>query len=340
MAGYRRRTKGTAEYWELTWRENGQARTESLGRVSNLRESEVRRIAERKTRELILAAHTVLKPQQSFTAYAREYLDWHADEYPASSERIQQIIEQHILAHFKGTLDGVCQLDVEAYKKQRLRAGAAAETVAKELRTLSAMLNRAKDLGYIAINACKLVTRPKSLEQAGILFYTQDEMQAIYKACVEPWHKYAWMFYAGTGARRMEGLNLKWREVGTDELKLISTGEERTKSGQARALPLSIGAQEALEFFRTWEQRSDLYVLPRITPPSLSRRAAKCIARAKLPGSLHTFRHTFISRLAENSEIPVLAIKEWAGHSSLQVTEKYMHLRPSATSELLRATRI
>ncbi len=340
MAGYRRRAKGGREYWELTWRENGKARTESLGPANRLRESEVRELAKRKSRSLLLTEHTLLKPQQSFADYARSYLEWHASEYPASSWRIESILTLHLLEHFTGTLHGVCQLDIERYKVKRLRACAAPETVAKEMRTLSAMLNRAIDLGLLTTNPCRLVGKPKSLQQSGILFYTSAELDLIYGACVEEWHKYAWMFYAGTGARRMEGLSLKWPQVGREELKLVSTGEERTKSGQARILPLTVGAQEALAFFKAWPQRSDLYVLPRIEPESLSRRAAKCIQRAGLPGSLHTFRHTFISHLASDVNIPIIAIKEWAGHSTIRVTERYMHLRESAADVILKAKRI
>lgn len=339
MAGYRRRTKAGRTYWELTWRENGKTKTASLGPIDQLRESEVRTIARTKGRELVLADHTTLIPRQSFSDFAQEYLEWHAAEYPASHWRVESIFTLHLLSHFTGTLDDVSQLDVERFKSDRLRV-VAPGTVAKELRTLSAMLTRAVDLGILHRNPCRLVKAPKSLESHGIRFYTESEMEAIYRASVEGWHKFAWMLYAGTGARRMEGLNLRWKDVGKEALRLISTGEERTKSGLSREIPLSIGAQEALEYLRTWKGKSDLHVLPRIAPESLSRRAIKCIARAGLTGSLHRFRHTFITRLAMNPGIPIHVIKEWAGHSSISVTENYMHFRPSATDEILKGTRI
>ena len=204
-----------------------------------------------------------------------------------------------------------------------------------------AILNRAAKLGEIDRNPAILVKAPRSLEHSGgFRFFSTPELQKIYTTgTFEEWHKFAWMLYAGTGARRGEGLNLKWREVGADTIKLISTGEERTKSGLAREVPISKGVAEALEFFRTWENKSDLYVLPRITPPSLSRVAARCIRRAGCNGSLHTFRHTFISHLASDASIPIIAIKHWAGHSTIAVTEKYMHLRPSVTDEILRGMR-
>jgi len=341
MAGYRRRTnRNGSESWELTWREKGKPCTLSLGPVAALREPEVREIARRKDRELALAEHGTNKPHRSFATACAEYLAWHVHEYPDSHWRVDDIVTRRLLVHFTGTLEGVSQLDVERFKLARLNdePQPAPATVTKELRTLSAILNRCVKLGQLTRNPAALVKAPRSLNnRKGYPFFTADELQLVYtKGAIEPWHKYAWMLYAGSGARRMELLNLKWADVGSDTLHLVSTGEERTKSGQGRDVPISAGAREALAFFRTWEKRSDLYVLPRVHPSSLSRIAIKCIKRAKLTGSLHKFRHTFISRLAMVPEIPVLAIKEWAGHSTLAVTEKYMHLRPSVTDDILR----
>jgi site-specific recombinase XerD len=44
---------------------------------------------------------------------------------------------------------------------------------------------------------------------------------------------------------------------------------------------------------------------------------------------VHILRHTFCSRLAMRSA-PARAIQELAGHSELQMTQRYMHLSPAA----------
>jgi integrase len=346
MAGYRKRTNGRADYWELTWVEHGKNRTQSLGRVDQLRESEVRELARRKGRDLILNEHAVVKPQLGFADWCRQYLEWHASEYPHSHKRVAQIVEQYLLAHFTGTLHGVSQIDVERYKRWRTEPidGKAPEagTVIKEMRTLKAILNRAVALGLIDVNPAELVKPPRSLNhRKGFEYYTPEELQLLYtKGCVDAWHRWAWQLYASTGSRRMELLNLKWSEVGADMVHLVSTGEERTKSGEGRDVPLMASALEALAFFRSWEHKSDLYVLPRVHPASVSRIAARCIRRAGLKGSLHTLRHTFASNLAMDARIPVSAIKEWMGHSTIRVTEQYMHLRQGATHEILKGMRL
>lgn len=350
MAGYRKRAKGKAEYWELTWVEHGKSHTQSLGRIDKLRETEVREIARRKGRELILTEHAIVKPQLGFAEWCRQYLEWHSSEYPHSHKRVAQIVEQYLLAHFTGTLAGVSQIDVERYKKWRSESrGAKGDktapqpgTITKEMRTLKAILNRAVAIGIITVNPAALVKAPRSLNhRKGFQYFTPDELQALYtKGCVEDWHRWAWQLYASTGARRQELMNLKWSDVGTETLHLVSTGDERTKSGEGRNVPLMASALEAFAFFRSHPGKSDLYVLPRIAGPSMSRIAAKCIRRAGLTGSLHTLRHTFASNLARDPRIPVTAIKAWMGHSTLRVTEQYMHLRDDDTNAIMRELRL
>jgi len=43
---------------------------------------------------------------------------------------------------------------------------------------------------------------------------------------------------------------------------------------------------------------------------------------------IHSLRHTCATRLV-NNDIDLYVVKEWLGHSSIQVTEKYAHLSPS-----------
>ncbi len=53
-------------------------------------------------------------------------------------------------------------------------------------------------------------------------------------------------------------------------------------------------------------------------------------------GRVHILRHTFCSRLAARN-VPMLSIKELAGHQSLETTQRYMHLSSAAPRDALRA---
>ncbi len=50
----------------------------------------------------------------------------------------------------------------------------------------------------------------------------------------------------------------------------------------------------------------------------------------------YILRHTFCSRLAARN-VPMLTIKELAGHQSLETTQRYMHLSQAAPREGIRA---
>jgi site-specific recombinase XerD len=41
----------------------------------------------------------------------------------------------------------------------------------------------------------------------------------------------------------------------------------------------------------------------------------------------HALRHTFVSRLVQRG-VPILSVKELAGHKTIDVTLKYAHLAP------------
>jgi site-specific recombinase XerD len=43
---------------------------------------------------------------------------------------------------------------------------------------------------------------------------------------------------------------------------------------------------------------------------------------------MHTFRHTFISRLVQRG-VPLVTVKELAGHKTMDMTLRYAHLAPN-----------
>lgn len=124
-----------------------------------------------------------------------------------------------------------------------------------------------------------------------------------------------------TGMRRREGLALDWRAVGADEIRIVSTEHERTKSGRWRLIPLSEGARDALETLGRGR------VLPEILPKSLSRWFEDDLRAADVEGTLHDLRHTFCSHLVM-SGTPLRTVQALAGHSTVKVTERYAHLSP------------
>ena len=172
---------------------------------------------------------------------------------------------------------------------------------------------------------------PKLLDSKPHRFYEVDELLELYKAA-DPMHAPLWKLFANTGMRRGEGLMLRWSWIGKKSIRILSTVDERTKSGDWREIPLSDGANEALEAIK----KNGEYVLPRIRPESLSRAFLRDAASAKLDGSLHTLRHTYISHLVR-SGVPLRTVQIFAGHTHYSTTEKYAYLSPGeAPAQALR----
>lgn len=340
------RLRPRGPYWELAWSgpdvdpATGKKRrhTRNLGRRADVPKRDAELALRQLQRELFGIEHHIAPPDSpTVDRWRAEYLDWHAREYPHSHYRTRQILEQHLPATWgPRRLDSITDADVE-HAKAAWRAGYKDQTVIKHLRTVRAWLNRAVELRLLARSPADTVKAPKILDSAPPYYYETDELEALYLASSfdqhhpdDPqhaaWHAPAWKWLANTGLRRGEALIQRRGWVKDDHLRVLSTGEERTKSGKWREIPLFPGAREALEALDALLGDRE-HVLPRVTSPSLSRAAEKCIARAELPGSLHTLRHTFGSHLAKDPSVPVRTIQEWMGHASVRTTEIYLHLR-------------
>jgi len=54
---------------------------------------------------------------------------------------------------------------------------------------------------------------------------------------------------------------------------------------------------------------------------------------------LHALRHSCASRLV-NAGIDLYVVKEWLGHSSIQITERYAHLNPTKLAQAAEALEV
>ena len=332
------RQRGAA--WTLCWSEGGQEIRRSLGRIPVAEAREALRLKRDELKRARLAGIVEFPSGRvpTFRQFAMEYLHWHEREYPASTERIAQLVKQHLIPHFGDTaLDRLSKTQAERYKTGRK---AKAETVSKELRTLQAVLNRAVYLELITRNPVKGVKPPRGMDSRPPRWYTELELQAIYahskplagdeaakgRPVNSPVSDYApvWRLLANTGLRRAEAQQLKWADVTCTSLRVLSQEGARTKSGKWRQVPLSSGAQAALKALKAMTKG---HVLPRMHAGSLSRAFSLALQRAGLDGSLHCLRHTFCAHLVSQG-VPLRTVQVLAGHASVTTTERYAHLAP------------
>jgi integrase len=303
------------ERWYLNWSENGRQRRKSLGRITE-HEADLRR----KAKEIELSTgQRIFVASALFETHLERYLTWHRSQFPDSHFRVRQISEQHF-GDFRGFgLSQIQSSSIEKWKSARMMQ-VSRESVAKELRTLKAIFRKAVEWGEIEKNPTQYVEAPKNLTSEPIVWYTKTDLARLYKMH----HGLTWRLMANTGLRRTEAQQLRWVQVDLkrETLDVVSSFEERTKSGRWRQVPLSKGALIALKGLA---KKDAVHVLPRITAESLSRAFLQDVARCGLGGSLHSLRHTYGAHLVM-AGVPLRTVQVLMGHASFKTTERYAHI--------------
>ena len=134
---------------------------------------------------------------------------------------------------------------------------------------------------------------------------------------------------ADTGCRLSEMLNLKYEDINF-ETNLISIWVN--KGDKPRSIPMTRRVKNILA-----SRQADNLVKPFTVNKDQAERAWNWVRREMglkedKEFLLHALRHTCASRLI-NQGVDLYVVKEWLGHSSIQITERYAHLNPSKLME-------
>ena len=194
-------------------------------------------------------------------------------------------------------------------------------TINRKLASLSKCLTTAVHLGVIDKKP-----RIKRLREAlnRVRWYSDDELERMIQFCISQGNARfgLWLrFQADTGLRFSETLSLRWEDI-QDNVAVLTD----TKGDKPRGVPLTKGAQDAVRnaygnrgpfdwatksHIRQWWNRIRLHM-----QWDDDKQAVP-----------HALRHTFVSRLVQRG-VPILSVKELAGHKTIDVTLKYAHLAP------------
>jgi integrase len=231
--------------------------------------------------------------------------------------------------------DAMAALAIEPSKAKKTGAACRLRTAATRNRyktTLSAVLKWAQRRGWIADNPARLVAaRPENNKRAR--FLTTDERARLLAACkrspsaaLYP----ATVMLLATGARLMEIMSLRWRDV---DLAAATITIHTSKNGDARRVPL---ADEAVAVLRRWHAHGDSGRAPSAlvfpaesdaTKPADLRRSWRTVLRRAEVTDFrrHDLRHSAASALASGGA-SLLAIGAVLGHRSASATKRYAHL--------------
>ncbi len=141
-----------------------------------------------------------------------------------------------------------------------------------------------------------------------------------------------------TGCRKQEILGLEWERVDLTR-ELFYLQGEHTKSAKRRSVPINQTARAVLVrrlAFRSENCPHSPWVFTHSDGKRIKDLRRSFTTACRKAGiwdfRIHDLRHTCAS-LAISEGVPLAAIRDLLGHSSVTVTERYAHLKPEAARE-------
>ena len=218
-----------------------------------------------------------------------------------------------------------------------------AYTVQRHRRVMQRIFNFGIERELLDVNPMKYVKAPKADPRTPPIL-TEAELTRLTTACDDMLGLIVHMG-AATGMRVGEMTRLTWDDpdltLPHPSILIRSTPEHRTKSGKSRRIPITRALRDALAEhaakYRFALASPYLFAHPVTTRTakrgeqirSFNGAFRRAVARAGLPKHLrmHDLRHRFVTmQLAAGR--PVAAVSAYVGHSSILVTQQYLHLVP------------
>ncbi|MDX2053056.1 MAG: tyrosine-type recombinase/integrase [Polyangiaceae bacterium] len=299
---------------------------------------------ERQLRASLIAPVRLAKEVPTFSTYATDFLKTYVatNNKPSEQAAKASMLKHHLLPAFgEMRLDHIKTHSIEQFKAQLLSLGLGRKRVNNILACLGKMLRYAHEIELI-----ETVARVKLLkvQPPKFDFLTFEEYQRLIDAVkIEPERRALLLAGGDAGLRQGELMALQWGDVdlvaGTLTVRRSSwRGILGTpKSGRERKIPLTARLSAALKRHR--HLRGELVFCHTDGSPLTQSAIEAALRFACKRGGLrpigsHVLRHTFCSHLAMRGAAPK-AVQELAGHSTLTMTLRYMHLAPSALYEAI-----
>jgi integrase len=167
---------------------------------------------------------------------------------------------------------------------------------------VSSMFNYAMEEGYIEKNPVRQTSNYYIPQKGKVIFYSREQLDIIWNEINPFWIDHI-RFMLHTGLRKGEMINLLWENVNYApsgvSITITSSYEWLTKTGKSRTIPLNATASGIID---RWKGKHREYVFTnekgkKIHPNQPYNALKKVLIDKKIPGDIHTLRHTFASNL-------------------------------------------
>lgn len=287
----------------------------------------------------------------------RNYLDnayypkW-ADSNHKSPKRTKQILEFNFHIFMKKRIDEINTYDLDKWRTSKQDGtfkGPVIEATLQHSKTQprtqkpssNATINRAEGVLRAALNkavewdiieATKIKKR-KSLPTAKTAgkFMIDDEIDRLYGA-MENWSGYFPVLIKlllNTGLRPKEAYTLEWSNIDLNDKRTITVVAEHAKNGYMRTVGINNTLHTILSNWRL-ENTNPKFVFPGASPNKHIVRVQKSWDKLTKQTNMQQYRlydcrHSFASKMANNPKIPLKVVSRILGHSSISMTEIYVH---------------
>jgi integrase len=167
--------------------------------------------------------------------------------------------------------------------------------------------------------------------------YTTEEVEMLIAGCRE-WLRPVITTLAFTGMRIGELINLRWEDVDLKENVIhVCVREDWKPKGRCdRAIPMHPRVREVI----ISRPLGKFVFLGCMHGKLKENRTLECFKKDRdrlgiHKGTLHTFRHFFISMCASSGKVPLATCMAWVGHKDAETVWCYYHLSETASREAM-----
>jgi integrase/recombinase XerD len=247
--------------------------------------------------------------------------------YSADIERFQEFV------HYK-RIGLVTLPDIQAFSDSLEQAGLEGSSRHRILASLKSLFSFAMKIGYIRFDVTRPVRLPRFKDTLAERILTENEIQKIITGESNPRNKLMLRFFFATGVRVSElcSLNLKDLQARTEGGQVTVFG----KGEHTRVVLIPEPLWSDLMNFRGNALDNDPVFRSRKGGHLNAGHVLRLVKKAGLSAinkntCCHAFRHSHATIAMEHGA-SITLVQATLGHSSLAVTGRYLHVRPTESS--------
>ncbi len=270
------------------------------------------------------ARNTSVLTQEAYRTDVKQFITWFGET---------SVVGQYI--------GNVTKADVIEYLSYLASLGRSGVTRARKLASLREYFKYLKEHELIAVSPAATVAIPKKERKTQTYLRPEEYNRLLSAAGSNPRDFAMLQLLLQTGVRVSELVNLTLADVDLVNKELKVAG----KGSKERIIPLEKKAILALKnYLKVRQHTLDQHFFLNYEGKGLTRFGAEKMIEKyrKLSGitkrfSCHSLRHTFGGYKTEQGVSP-FQLKEWMGHSSISVTQLYVHLSKESARRAMEQT--